>query len=294
MKAWILAARPKTLAAAVVPIVVGTALAAAVSGSYSLWIVFFAVLSAGAIQVATNILNDALDFRKGADREDRLGPLRVTQSGLVSERGAFAVGFFFLFVALIFGIPLVMAGGWPIVIVGLASLFFAYGYTGGPLPLAYKGLGDLFVFIFFGIVAVGGVFFIQAQAFYKEALVAGAQVGFFCTVLIAINNLRDVEQDRISKKKTLAVRWGKNFVRYEIAALFAAGYLINFYWASQGFLLAAVLSWLTLPFAIHIISAVFKSEPSQFYNILLARSAQLHLIFGVLLSFGFLLRGFHL
>lgn len=294
MKAWVLAARPKTLAAAVVPILVGTTLAAASVGVYSLWVVFFATLSAGAIQIATNILNDALDFKKGADREDRLGPLRVTQSGLVTERKAFRVGFFFLVLAMLFGIPLVIAGGWPIVGVGVVSLFFAYGYTGGPLPLAYKGLGDAFVFLFFGLVAVGGVFFIQSQNLTEEALVAGAQVGLLCTVLIAINNLRDIEQDRISQKKTLAVRLGKTFVRWEIAFLIGAAYAISFYWAQKGFFAAAVMSWLTLPLGIYIIRSIFKHEPSQFYNVLLARSAQLHLLFGILLSVGFLLRGYGL
>lgn len=291
MKAWLLAARPKTLAAAVVPIIVGTALAKALSGNYELWIVSFTMMSALCIQVATNIFNDAIDFKKGSDRSDRLGPLRVTQSGMVSSRNAFLMGLFFSVMAIIFGIPLVYIGGWPIVIIGLVSLFFAYGYTGGPLPLAYKGLGDLFVLIFFGFVAVAGVYYLQTMSLSVGAMVAGLQIGLLCTVLIAINNLRDIEQDRISNKKTLAVRMGKTFVRYEILVLYVTTYLINIYWAYNDFILAALLSLLSLPLALSIINKVFKTEPSMAYNNLLAQSAKTHLLFGLGLSFGFLAQG---
>jgi hypothetical protein len=142
------------------------------------------------------------------------------------------------------GIPLVMVGGWPIVGIGLVSLLLAYGYTGGPFPLAYLGLGDLFVVIFFGLIAVGGVFFLHVGGYLFPAVIAGLQVGFLATVLIAINNLRDLDQDLLVNKKTLAVRLGPVWGRYEVVALFLGAFFLNFYWLHLGFTFAFALPWL--------------------------------------------------
>ncbi len=291
MKVWLLAARPKTLPAAIVPILVGSALAKASFGGFHLWVIVFAVASAVCIQIATNILNDAIDFEKGTDREDRVGPIRVTQSKMADSKSVLRAGILFLVMALVFGIPLVIFGGWPIVFIGLVSLFFAYGYTGGPFPLSYLGLGDFFVFVFFGLVSVGGIYYLHSQSIHWDALVAGAQIGLLCTVLIAINNLRDIEQDKVSNKKTLAVRFGKTFARYEITALLVVTYCLSIYWAYTNFMSAALLSVLTIPYAIYIVKSVFSMEPSEKYNALLAHSAKLLLIFGLAISLGFLLEG---
>ncbi len=289
LRNWLLAFRPKTLTAAVVPILVGTALAKAlgfpIEWSYSV----LAALAALFIQIATNLINDAIDYAKGADTEHRVGPRRVTQSGLLTSRTVMLGGFLFLLVAFGCGIPLVLRGGLPIVSIGIPSLLLAYGYTGGPYPLAYRGLGDIFVFLFFGLIAVTGVFYLNSLEWSLAALIAGAQVGLLATVLIAINNMRDTEQDRLVNKKTIAVRFGVAFVRAEIIFIIAVAFALNVYWWHLGLKWAAILPLLTLPLAIKLGQAVKVVEPSAQMNALLAQSAALHLGFGLLLSVGLLL-----
>lgn len=288
MNQWLLAFRPKTLTAAIVPILVGTAIAYSEGFYTPAWITICTLFSALFIQIATNLLNDAIDFSKGADSHERIGPQRVTQSGLLSEKTVMWGGVFCLVVALAFGVPLVLHGGWPILFIGICSLFLAYGYTGGPFPLAYLGLGDLFVILFFGLIAVGGMNYLYALVLRNAAIIGGLQVGFLATVLIAINNLRDREQDMKVGKKTLAVRFGVLFVRIEIATLIGACFALNIYWLEWG--MAAYLPWLLSPLALKIIWDVFSTEPSAAYNKFLAQAAALHLGFGVLLSVGLYLR----
>lgn len=290
LKTWFLATRPKTLTASFVPVLVGTALAYSAGSPLKISLTGFALLSAFLIQIGTNLVNDAIDFKKGADTAERIGPLRVTQSGLLSPRRVLAGAFLCLALAMLSAIPLVIAGGWPIVIVGCVSLFFAYGYTGGPIPLAYLGLGDLFVLIFFGLVAVSGVYFLQSGRMDANALVAGVQIGFLATVLIAINNLRDLEGDVRVGKRTLAVRWGLNFARMEIAFLCLAPFFINLYWLRDKFKWAALLPLLALPLAVKLSLAIFRTAPGPVYNEFLARAAGLHLVFGLLWSIGCFLR----
>lgn len=285
-----LTARPKTLAASVVPVLTGTALSVAIGAHPPLWIGVFALLSAIMIQVGTNYVNDALDFVKGADRETRLGEARATQSGWFSGRMVMGIGIFCFAVAAVLGIPLVVAGGWPILAIGLVSLLMGYAYTGGPYPLAYVGLGDLFVILFFGLVAVGGVFYLQTGGYDLNAVVAGLQVGLLATVLIAINNLRDLEGDRLVGKRTLAVRLGPRRGRIEVLLLFAGAFALNFFWLHKGFWFAFALPWLALPLAIKVLRALFTTEAGRHYNQLLAQAAFVHMLFGMLLSVGFFLR----
>lgn len=288
-KSWLLATRPKTLSASVVPVVVGTALVSATGHKVKWDIFFFCLLGALFIQVGTNLINDAIDFRKGADTEDRLGPQRVTQSGLLSSRQVMLGGLACFFLALLCGIPLVLQGGWPIVIIGILSLFFGYTYTGGPFPLAYVGLGDVFVILFFGLVAVGGVYYLQTLQLGGEALVAGFQVGVLATVLIAINNLRDMNQDRIAHKKTLAVRFGDRFARFEIGVLLLLGLGLSVFWMVKGLWLAGLLPLVLVPVARKILSGVSQSEPGPIYNQYLAQASLLHMLFGFQLSLGLIL-----
>jgi 1,4-dihydroxy-2-naphthoate octaprenyltransferase len=289
VKFWLLAFRVKTLTAAVVPIIVGTALVKAMGYPILWWVSAYALLSALSIQIATNLFNDAIDFKKGADSDQRLGPARMTQSGSLSFRRVLALGFVFLGLAFLFGLPLVIHGGWPIVLVGVTSLFLAYAYTGGPFPLAYLGLGDLFVILFFGLIAVGGIYYLHTMSFEAAAGVAGLQMGFLCAVLIVINNLRDLEQDRRANKKTLQVRMGAGFGRFELAFLIVTSFLFLNYWWVLGERLAATLPLLLLPLGLLIIRWVYKTPPSAKYNDFLAFSALLHLGFGVLLSLGLIL-----
>jgi len=217
VQAFLLAARPKTLPAAVCPVVAGSALAWRLEHAFSWMLAVATLLSTVAIQVATNYFNDAVDAAKGADTSARLGPVRATAAGLVSRNTMLLAGVIAALAAALFSVPLVMERGWPIVVIGVVSLFFSYGYTGGPWPLAYRGLGELFVMLFFGLVAVTGTVFVQTGQWRAEGLLLGVQIGSLSTALIAINNLRDIEEDRQSGKRTLAVRWGKTAARWMIA-----------------------------------------------------------------------------
>lgn len=286
-KSVVLAFRPKTLTAALIPCIVGTSYAASVSTAWSLNIFFYAVLSAIFIQIGTNLVNDAMDFKKGADDEKRIGPQRITQAGILSFKQVMLIATLFFLLALAFGIPLVQVGGWPIVIVGLVSILLGYGYTAGPYPLAYKGLGDLFVIIFFGLVAVQGMFFLQTQELNLGSFILGLQIGLLSTVLIAINNLRDIEGDTKVNKRTLAVRLGVKLAKMEIKLLCILPFLLNVYWLLNNKMAAFVLPLLSLPLAVKIIKNINATAPSPVYNQFLAQAAGLHLLFGVFISIGF-------
>lgn len=285
-----MALRPKTLSAAVVPIVVATALVKAEGHEILWWVSVCALLSAVFIQIGTNLVNDAIDFKKGADTEERIGPQRVTQSGLLKPQTVLTGGFVCFGIALLLGIPLVIQGGWPIVGIGLVSLFLGYAYTGGPFPLAYKGLGDLFVILFFGLIAVGGTYYLHTGGVSASSLIAGLQVGCLATVLIAVNNLRDAPQDAKAGKKTLAVRFGIRFARIEILALVLLPLLLGIYWYRYGFWNAAILPLLCIPIARRLIMGVFMHPPSPIYNRFLAMAALLQMGFGVLLAVAFWMR----
>ncbi len=278
------------MTAAIVPVIVGTALVHAHSMPVTWWISICAALSASFIQIGTNLVNDALDFKKGADTHTRTGPQRVTQSGLLTSQQVMAGAFVCLAAATVLGIPLVVQGGWPIVVIGVVSIALAYGYTGGPFPLAYKGLGELFVILFFGLIAVMGTFYLQTGFVDQMAIVAGLQVGFLATVLIAINNLRDAPQDALVKKRTLAVRFGLTFARVEIAFFVVMPFLFGYFWYLVGLRSAAIIPFLAFAFARRVISGVFNNEPSPIYNKFLAMAAGLQMIFGLGLSLGLWVR----
>ena len=224
-RAWILAVRPKTLSAAATPVFVGTGLAAA-AGTYRAAPAAAALLGALLIQIATNLANDYYDFVRGGDSEDRVGPLRVTQAGIIAPRQVWWGMILALVSALGVGVYLVSVGGWPIVWIGLASLVCAVAYTGGPYPLAYHGLGDVFVFVFFGLVAVGGTYWVQALTLPGGVLVAGAGVGALNTAILVANNVRDLDTDTATGKRTLAVRLGLAGSRVEYALLMAVGFTV--------------------------------------------------------------------
>lgn len=290
LKSWLLAFRLKTLTAAIVPIVVAHSLAVALGEMHSWWVSLCALGGALSIQIATNLLNDAIDFKKGADTKERQGPRRVTQSGLFSGRQVMLLGFFFLFIACIFGLPLVLRGGVSIVLLGLVSLFLAYGYTGGPLPLAYLGLGDLFVVLFFGLFAVGGTFYIHSLSFNMGVLVLGLQVGFLSTILIAINNLRDSDTDKKVDKKTLAVRFGDSFVKTEIFVLVGLIYLLNIYYLYTYNNTSVFLTFMTLPLAVYLLKCIVSYRQKSELNKALGLAAALQVSFGFLLAVGLVLQ----
>lgn len=289
LNAWVLATRPKTLTAALSPILVASALAISFGAHYRWWISLCALGASLFIQFGTNLVNDAIDFKKGTDNEHRLGPQRMSQSGRLDADLVLKVAYVFFASAFLLGLPLVREGGLPILIIGLLSIAFAYFYTGGPYPLAYNGLGEIFVLIFFGWVAIGGLYFLQSGAWFFGAGVAGTQVGLLAAVLIQINNLRDIDGDRLNSKRSLAVKFGKKFARGLLVSSLAAPYVVGFYWLSQGRSLAAFLPLLTLPLAVRLARDLRRTEPGVIYNSFLARAALTQLLFSVLLAAGLVL-----
>lgn len=281
MRAWIAAARPKTLSAAVVPVLIGTALASHEPAAISWGVFFCALFGAVLIQIATNLINDALDFKKGADTAERLGPVRVTQAGLIRPETVMTAAWVCLMGAALCGIPLIVRGGWPMLVIGLASIALAYAYTGGPYPLAYRGLGEVFVLIFFGLVAVGGTFYAHSLQLTRGALLAGFAAGSLATVLIVINNLRDVDGDRRSDKRTTVVRFGERFARLEIAFFALAPFVAVALIGRPGLLVTLV----ALPLAIAVIVRVLRSHGAEL-NRCLALAGGLQWLFGLLFVIG--------
>lgn len=269
----LLATRPKTLPAAIVPVWVGCVLAGKLSGRFDLPLATATLLGAIFIQIATNLFNDAIDAAKGADTERRTGPRRVTASGLLSRRAVMAWAGVFLALAIACGVPLYRAAGWPILAIGAPSLYLAYGYTGGPLPLAYRGLGELFVVLFFGLVAVAGTVFVQTLEWRPEALLLGAQIGLLSAVLISINNLRDREEDAGTGKRTLAVRLGSRPARILVWIEIKLAVFLGLAWFAfaQPWLVLATLPAWTL--GLRILWGVFTMPEGRGMNRLLALAA---------------------
>jgi len=285
LKALLLAARPKTLSAAVVPIVATVGLVLKMQIEIQWWIVICALLSSFCIQIGTNFVNDAMDFKKGADTDQRIGPIRVTQQGMLSYRQVMSFAALFFVGAVLFGLPLVLHGGWPIVMIGLTSIMMGYAYTSGPIPLAYYGLGDLFVILFFGLVAVGGLFYLLTGQYNLDALVLGLQIGFLSTILIAINNLRDIKTDKEVGKNTLAVRLGLIGAKIWIGFLIIAPFLMGYYWLYQNKYFLYIVPTLALPLGLSVLKKIIQNDPSPEYNKYLAKSSA----YGLIFSIGFLI-----
>jgi 1,4-dihydroxy-2-naphthoate octaprenyltransferase len=258
------------LPAAIVPVWAGCVLAWKLSGSFDFLLALCTLGGAVAIQIATNFFNDAIDARKGADTERRLGPTRVTASGMMQPRTVMRLATLFLGIAVLCGVVLYQARGWPIIAIGVPSLFLAYGYTGGPFPLAYRGMGELFVIGFFGLVAVAGTVFIQTGGWPREALLLGLQIGMLSCVLISINNLRDREEDATTGKRTLAVRFGPKvavaviWLEVKIAVFAGLG------WIAFGHPSLAIAGAPVFLIGLRIIWGVLTFPPGPAFNRLLA------------------------
>ena len=288
LRAWILAARPATLTAAIVPVLVGSAVAQAVGG-FRLGPALAALVGAMLIQIATNFANDVFDHEKGADTEERLGPTRATASGLLTAKQMRAALVTTLALTLIPGVYLVWVGGWPIVIIGITSMLSGVAYTGGPYPLGYHGLGDVFVFVFFGLVAVCGTVFVQANTIPLLAWLAACAVGAIATAILVVNNVRDRETDVKAGKRTLAVRLGKRGGLIEYVGLFVLAYavpVLALVMAHVG--LWVLLPLVSMPLAIRLVIALATKEGRPL-NAVLGQTAMLLLLYGVLLSVGLVL-----
>jgi 1,4-dihydroxy-2-naphthoate octaprenyltransferase len=288
LRAWKLAVRPKTLPAALAPVLVGTALAV----SEDVFVPLPALAAMGValfLQVGVNLANDYFDFKKGVDTEDRLGPIRVTQSGLISQKQVRVGIVATLGSSLLIGCYLVMVGGWPVFIAGTASILSALAYSGGPCPLASLGLGDLFVFVFFGLVAVCGTYYVQALDLAIFVLVAAFPVGFLITAILVVNNLRDLESDHKAGKRTLAVRLGVTGSRMEYALLLIAAYAVPvILWLVAASSMTILIPLLSIPLAIPLVHIVFTGS-GPILNKVLANTACLALVYSILFCVGLLL-----
>jgi 1,4-dihydroxy-2-naphthoate octaprenyltransferase len=283
-----MAIRPATLTAAVVPVIVGTAVAFR-SGAACFGPAAAALFAALLIQIGTNLANDVDDSERGADAAGRLGPTRVTQAGLLSPRQVRAAAWTAFGAAGLIGIYLCAVGGWPIALVGVAAIGSGLAYTGGPWPLGYHGLGDLFVFIFFGVVAVVGTFYVQAHATSALAWTASIPVGALCTAILVVNNVRDRDSDRAAGKRTLAVRLGQRAGRAEFVVLAALAYLIPLgMWLARQVSFWVLLPWLTLPWAVSLSRCVMTCQDGATFNTALRSTARLHAAFGILFAAGLL------
>lgn len=285
---WLLAVRPKTLYAAVSPVLVGTAVAFS-EGAFKPIPALAALLGAVLIQIGTNLANDAADFQKGADSGNRLGPLRVTQAGWLSPQQVLTGAWLCFGAAALIGLYLARVAGWPILAIGLLSILAGVAYTAGPFPLGYHALGDLFVFLFFGVAAVSGTAFVQTGHFSSRALWAALPVGLLATAILVVNNLRDLETDRRAGKITLAVRLGDRRTRGQFIALLAGAYLAPVWmWVVGEAPLWILLTWISMPAAWRVIRGLWAAQEKAL-NRYLAATGQLELLYCFLFSLGLIL-----
>lgn len=283
---WIDAARPKTLAAAIVPVVVGTSIAYS-DGFFDAAPALLALICAILIQVGTNFSNDYYDFVKGADTDQRVGFKRATSSGLIPARTMYLATIFTMLAAFLIGLLLVWHAGWIVLLIGVLSLIFGIAYTGGPYPLGYNGLGDVFVFIFFGIIAVMTTYYVQALEWSTATFWASLAVGALSTNILVVNNLRDVPTDKMTGKKTLGVIFGERILKFEYVLLFLLAIAIppHFYFV-EGYSISVLIPLITIPGMIFLSRQVWFFTERSSLNSTLNATAKLMTIYGILFSIG--------
>jgi 1,4-dihydroxy-2-naphthoate octaprenyltransferase len=299
-KAWVIAARPQTLPAAASPVIVGTGLAVH-DGVFAALPALAALVGAGLIQVGTNFANDYYDAVQGADTDAREGFTRVTAGGLIDAGTVKRAMYLTFAAAILLGTYLVYVGGAPIVVIGLLSVASGIAYTGGPYPLGYHGLGDLFVFVFFGLVAVAGTYYVQAAATLAEplavgippgtlpavAVVAGLPIAALSTDILVVNNVRDREEDATTGKRTLAVRFGYGVARAEFVGMLALAYAVPLWFlVKPGYSAAVALPYLTLPYAARVARTVLTETAGDVLNPTLERTGRLLAGYAVLFAVG--------
>jgi 1,4-dihydroxy-2-naphthoate polyprenyltransferase len=285
---WLLAARPRTLPAAAAPVIVGSALAYR-DGFLQPWLALAALLTALLLQIGANLANDVFDYYRGADTPERLGPLRMTQAGLLTP-GQVLAGMWLIFgLAALLGLYLAYAAGWVVILLGICAILAALAYTGGPFPYGYYGLGDLSVFLFFGVAAVMGTYYVQAKAVSALSLWSSLPMGFLITAILVVNNLRDIRTDRQAGKKTLAVRLGESSTRREYLLCLVGAYSVPVVTSAIGLTYWWVLlSWLSIPLAFYWAREVFRQQGRPL-NRALAGTGQLVLVYAILFSLGLVL-----
>lgn len=284
MKNWILAIRPKTMLASIGPVILGLSLAYYQLKSINLLIAILTLLCAVLLQFSTNIANDYLDFKKGIDTSERIGPVRVTQAGLISEQQMKLALILLLSLAFLTGCYLMYSGGIYIVIIGLLSLYFSYGYTGGPFPLSYHGLGEISAIIFFGLFAVSGTAFLQTHQVHSYHLIFGFSVGLISAAILAINNLRDINTDLLTNKRTLAVRIGESNQRRLIVFCMITPILINLIMALVTKINLLLLSPILLFPFISVIKKIVHEPIGPQFNLYLANTAKYLLLYSLFVA----------
>ncbi|MGM0546135.1 MAG: 1,4-dihydroxy-2-naphthoate polyprenyltransferase [Bacteroidota bacterium] len=286
---WVKAARPQTLPAAFVPVCIGASLA--FHDQQLAWTpTLIALLCAFLIQIGTNFANDYFDFKKGADTDDRIGFERATATGIISAKEMLNATIITMTIAFLLGLFLVWHAGWVIFWIGVASLIFGVLYTGGPFPLGYNGLGDLFVFIFFGIVAVMGTYYVNALEWSKASFWASLAVGALATNILVVNNLRDIEQDKVAGKNTLGVLLGEQALRWEyLLMLILALAIPPHFFVQLSYSPIIFLPFLTLPIGVYLLYKIWFENDKRTFNKLLKQTAQFMTLFGILFSIGIII-----
>jgi 1,4-dihydroxy-2-naphthoate octaprenyltransferase len=288
MRIWLMAARPKTLPAAIAPVLVGTSLAIE-QGTFHPVSFLAALLGSIFIQVGTNLANDYSDARRGADTEDRLGPVRVTAGGLAPPKQVLLATYITFGMAVLCGAYLIAVAGPELLLVGVASILAGVTYTGGPKPYGYEGLGEIMVFLFFGVVAVVGSYYVQIQELPWRAFVLSVPVGLLAAAILVVNNVRDLETDRRAGKRTLAVRLGRERTRGLYAGIVGGAFVAAIVpWLAGSLTAWLVLSWLAIPLAIPVIRTVREKTDGPSLNGALAATGKLQLAFCILLCAGIL------
>lgn len=287
---WILAFRPKTLPAAVAPVLIGTAMAYG-NGVHDIPIALVALFAAVTIQIGTNLANDYFDYIKGADTPERVGPTRVTQAGLIAPKTVRNAMIAVFALSALACLVLVVHAGWVILLIGIVSILSGVFYTAGPRPLGYMGLGEVFVLIFFGPVAVGGTYYVQALDLNWAAVLAGLGPGFLSMAILAVNNLRDIDTDRRAKKNTLAVRFGRGFALNEyLFSVIAAGLTPVLVFMLTDKQPLSLLSAAFLVGAVPVIKTVLTKQDGPSLNTALASTGKLLVLYSVLFSLGWVIR----
>ncbi len=287
-QAWILGSRPKTLPAAAAPVIVGSAVAFAEHG-FRFWPALAALIGSLMLQIGANLANDVFDFEKGADQHGRLGPLRVTQARLLSPREV-KTGMWITFaIAAICGIYMAVVSSWVILLIGVLAVIAAIAYTGGPFPYGYRGLGELFVFIFFGVAAVCGTYYAQTKTVSQLAWLASLPVGLLIVAILVVNNVRDYESDKAANKRTLAVKFGLEWAQKEFIVVTTLAFIVVTLMSISKIASPWVLlTWLSVPLVFSISNSVLK-ERGKILNKTLAETGRLTLLFSLLFAIGLML-----
>ena len=288
LRSWGLAIRPKTLPAAASPVLVASAMAFA-DGHFRFGVAIVCLFVALLLQIGSNLANDVFDFEKGADQGDRLGPTRVTQAGLLTT-GEVKRGMWVVFgITALLGLYLVFIGGWPFLVVGIGAIISAIAYTGGPYPLGYHGYGDIFVFVFFGLAATAGSYYLQASEIPMSVWGMATAQGFLTVAILVVNNLRDIDSDRKVNKKTLAVRFGEKGSRYQYSFLMLGAYLVPVILFSYGKISPwGMLSMGSIPLALYWIVYITRYS-GKALNKALEGTGQHELVYAILFMVGMIL-----